>query len=75
MAGFFTAAPEMSAEIINTQQIENGSEGSVACLMETGFHSTATSTGVLYAVRPNNAITSSSTTKRRIYFKIHAKQV
>ena len=75
MTGFFTAAPEMSVEIINTQQIENGSEGGVACLMETGFHPTATSTGILYAVRPNNAIVSSSTTKRRIYFKIHAKQV
>ena len=75
-SGFFTAAPEMSAEIINTKQIEeSGSEGSVACLMETGFHPTATSTGVLYAVRPNNAIVSSSTTERRIYFKIHAKQV
>lgn len=75
-SGFFTAAPEMSAEIINTKQIEeNGSEGGVACLMETGFHPTATSTGALYAVRPNNAIVSSNTTKRRIYFKIHAKQV
>lgn len=75
-SGFFTAAPEMSAEIINTKQIEeSGSEGGVACLMETGFHPTATSTGALYAVRPNNAIVSSNTTKRRIYFKIHAKQV
>ena len=75
-SGFFTAAPEMSAEIINTKQIEeSGSEGGVACLMETGFHPTATSTGALYAVRPNNAIVSSSTIERRIYFKIHAKQV
>lgn len=75
-SGFFTAAPEMSADIINTKQIEeSGSEGSVACLMETGFHPTATSTGALYAVRPNNAIVSSSTIERRIYFKIHAKQV
>ena len=74
-SGFFTTAPEMSAEIINTQQIENGSVGSVACLMETGFNPTTTSTGVLYAVRPNNVIVPSDNRKRRIYFKIHAKQV
>ena len=68
LAGFFTSEPEMSVEMCNTL---NGEEsGGIACFIETGVKPSTTSTGALYAVRPNG-----SATAKRIYFKIHAKQV
>lgn len=68
LTGFFTTEPEMSVEMCNTLNSEES--GGVACFIETGVKPSTTSTGVLYAVRPNG-----SGVGKRIYFKIHARQV
>lgn len=67
-SGFFTSAPEIHLEMLNT--VTNDESGGVACFIETGIKPTTTSTGTLYAVRPNSGATA-----KKIYFKIHAKQV
>lgn len=67
-SGFFTFEPEIHLEMLNT--VTNDESGGVACFIETGIKPTTTSTGTLYAVRPN-----SGTMAKKIYFKIHAKQV
>ena len=67
-SGFFTSEPEIHLEMLNT--VTTDESGGVACFIETGIKPTTTSTGTLYAVRPNSGATA-----KKIYFKIHAKQV
>lgn len=67
-SGFFTSEPEIHLEMLNT--VTTDESGGVACFIETGIKPTTTSTGTLYAVRPNSGATA-----KKIYFKIYAKQV
>lgn len=67
-SGFFISEPEIHLEMLNT--VTGDESGGVACFIETGLKPTTTSTGTLYAVRPNSGATA-----KKIYFRIYAKQV
>lgn len=67
-SGFFTSEPEIHLKMLNTVTVDES--GGIACFIETGIKPTTTSTGTLYAVRPNTGATA-----KKIRFKIHAKEV